>query len=372
MKRVLHIFNEINFSGAELMYEKAAPLFQENNWILFAISTGDKIGEFTKEFEKKSIKVYHKPISQNSLSPLRVIRYYYKFYKFLKSKKIDVLHIHRSDIYLMALCARLAKIRTIKTMHNKFVNRKFTLPYAITKKNIARNLLNVKFQTIGESVYNNELYYYKNPSIRINNWFDASSFYKPTEINEKRELRKKLGIKANAFVVISVGGCSSIKNHHDIIKAINLVKGQIEIEYLHLGTGDSEKSEIQLAKELNIIDNIKFLGNKKNVRDYLISSDVYVMSSKFEGLSIACIEAMACSLPLILYNSPGLKDLIKNNDNGFLIEPNYNLLAEKIIVYHNNVTLMNEKGINAYNHVNEHYSMGNGVRKKISLYNNEI
>ena len=51
-KKVLYVFNAINFSGAEIMYEAAAPLFQNNGFKLYALSTGDEIGDFIKNFEK--------------------------------------------------------------------------------------------------------------------------------------------------------------------------------------------------------------------------------------------------------------------------------------------------------------------------------
>ena len=121
---------------------------------------------------------------------------------------------------------------------------------------------------------------------------------------------------------------------------------------------------------MGLEENIRFLGNQVNVRDYLIASDIYIMPSKFEGLSISCIEAMACGLPSILYNSPGLRDMITNDDNGFLIEPDYNLLADKIIQFQQNPALIMEKGNNANKHVLLHYFLSKNVDEIIKLYHN--
>ena len=119
-------------------------------------------------------------------------------------------------------------------------------------------------------------------------------------------LRHQLGIPKDKYVIISTGGCSAIKNHHDILQAITLLPNSENILYLHLGSGKTEKEEIELVKSLDIADKVHFLGNKDNVRDYLITSDLYLMPSLFEGLAIAALEAMACGIPSILYDVNGL------------------------------------------------------------------
>src|SRR6202000_592162 len=106
--------------------------------------------------------------------------------------------------------------------------------------------------------------------------------------------------------------------------------------YLHLGSGKTEMEEKQLADSLQLTGSVSFAGNKLNVREYIVASDVFVMPSRCEGLSIASIEAMACGIPGILYNSPGLVDMIKNDDNGFLVEPDPANIAGKIIVFMDN------------------------------------
>jgi len=366
--KVLHLFNEINHSGAELMYANASEYFRSNGIEMVAFSTGQKLGDYADEFKLKNIRIFHQPIQKKLTFAFKAIGYYIRFYRLLKEEKIDILHIHRSDLYLTGLVARFAGIRTVKTMHNVFRNRWFTYHYAVIKRYIARNLFKVTFQTVGRSVYENELNYYYNPTIRINNWYDENKFFPPRNSMEKNEVRKKYGIAENTFVVISIGGCSLIKNHFDIIKALSLLKNDIEYLYLHIGTGIEEKNEKKLAIELKISDNTKFLGIQQSLREFLVVADVHVMPSRFEGLSISALEAMACGLPSIFYNSHGLWDLINNNDNGFLIEHDYRLIAQKIVVLYNSPTLAKKMGNNARAFVLEQYSLNKNVSKILKLY----
>jgi glycosyltransferase involved in cell wall biosynthesis len=368
--KVLHLFNEINFSGAEIMYAQAAPLLQKEDCELIAYSTGKRLGDFASVFEENKIKVFHKPITFKEFS-FRGIKYYLELYRFLKKERINVLHIHRSDLIIAAVVAKLAKVRCIKTQHNTFRNRWFTLPYAIAWRFILRKFCNVIFQTIGESVYLNELNYYKNPSVKINNWFDEKKFYPVQSNEEKTLLRTRFAIPQNAFVIISTGSCSYIKNHHDIIKALSLIKDKTNCVYLHLGQGVTEQEEKQLAVELGVFEMIQFVGNQNTVRDYLVAADVFVMPSKFEGLSIASLEAMACKLPCILYDAPGLRDLIKGNDNGFLIEPDYHLLADKIMAVQQDSENALKRANAAFLFASREFSISINVQKVIELYKNE-
>jgi len=366
---VLHIFNEINFSGAEMMYFNAAGLFQQKGCKMTAVGTGQKEGNFISQFEKAGIHTLQLPFPRGFKSPFFIIGYMRTIYSLIKKEKVDVLHVHRSDVFLyFSVCAALAGKKTIMTPHNVFRNRVFTWPNAWLERQAARKLFKTTFQTIGESVYNNELTYYKNPSVRINNWYNAARFF-PAPAEEKNAARKELGIRNEDFVVISTGSCSPVKNHTDIIKAMAVVGQQFPCTYLHLGSGHLESAEKKQATDLNISNHIFFLGNQENVRKYLIASDVFIMPSRFEGLSIAAIEAMACKLPSILYNSPGLTDLIKNDDNGFLVDHNPEQIASKIIFLKNNPAVAAEKGKNAFDFVSAHFNMENSVNAILHLYN---
>ena len=105
------------------------------------------------------------------------------------------------------------------------------------------------------------------------------------------------------------------------------------------------------------------------MRDYLICSDVFVMTSRYEGLGNSAIEAMACGLPSILYNVPGLNELIVNNSNGFLIAPNHFELARKIefLINNRDHSSMSRSAINM---VILNYSMEINAVKVRSIYLN--
>ena len=79
--KVAHIFNEINFSGAETMYASAAHLFQKENINLIAISTGKNKGNYVDIFEEKGFELFHKPITHFIKNIPLFIKYFKNFFQ---------------------------------------------------------------------------------------------------------------------------------------------------------------------------------------------------------------------------------------------------------------------------------------------------
>lgn len=365
--KIVHVFNELKFSGAEKMYVEAAKLFQDKGCELIAVATGNQIGEYSTFFKDAGFTLFHLPIPNLKEHPVQFIKYVISFSKFLKKEKVSLLHIHvNQKFWWYALSSKIAGIRSIRTVHNIFINSKkiYWLKYWFERWS-SKLCFGLVFQSIGDSVEKNELRYC-NKTTKIYNWYSPS--FLPGTLSEKTEIREKLSILEGKFVIISVGGCSNIKSHTEIIKCLPVLSNNIDILYLHLGSGSTECEEIDLATNLGVINKIRFEGNKDNIRDYLIASDVYVMSSKFEGLSIASIEALAVGVPAIVYNNPGVKDVIVNGYNGFLIEPEYHLLSQKIELLFMNPTMRIEMGTAATSYCEENFSMKKNAERIFKLY----
>ncbi len=370
--RVLHVFNALEFSGAETMYVQAARQFQDRGCELIALSTAEHLGSFANNFKESGYKIEHKPLKLSLVNLFGFICSLIWIYRYVKKENIDVVHIHRSsNFWWVALAAKLANAGVVRTIHNVFKNRWFTRPKAILERWTARVFLKVVFHTIGESVYQNEKTYYKNTTIRVNNWFDNRKFYPAHNAKEKDGIRAELGL-SDELVVISVGGCSYVKRHEDIIDAVSIMVKTRNIVYLHLGDGVNHNNEKHYSKKINIDKSIRFIGNTDEVRKYLIASDIYLMPSRFEGLGNATLEAMACGLPSILYDVPGLKDLINEDDNGMLIKEDVYELVKAISYLADNKIACSKKGMSAMNFANANYSQNSGVSGIVSIYSSVI
>jgi len=119
--------------------------------------------------------------------------------------------------------------------------------------------------------------------------------------------RDELGLKADDFVIISVGELNSNKNHEIIIKAISKLKNT-HIKYVICGQGNLEKYLIQKIKQYRLENQVMLLGYRTDVKELLSMSDLFAFPSKREGLGMAALEAMAVGLPLLTSNVHGIND----------------------------------------------------------------
>ncbi len=328
--KILHVFNELKFSGAEIMYTSAVSIFKGQGCELSVISTTSKLGEYASEFSKAGYEVYHRPYTFSRLQILPKIRYYRNFISFLKENKFDIVHIHAQRLMLiMAMCAWIANIKSVYTFHSSFVSKE-TYIYHWLRRKIAKKIFGANFQSISDSVYEHEKSFYNNDTLKIYNWYNSFTF-KPAEENQKYKLREHLNINKDALVLITVGGCSKVKRHTEVIKAMPIILEKVpNTIYLHLGSGYMLDDEIRLSKELNVYDHIMFVGNTQDVANYLLSSDIYIMTSLYEGIPISTIEAMACGIPAVLYNVTGLNNFNRKKECSILIKEDYNELAKSI------------------------------------------
>lgn len=366
--KVIHILNSLKFSGAEIMYVDAAPIFQENGFKLTVMATAIELGEYAPYFERAGYQVIHQP-----MPPLKIyinrIKFYGSIIKLFKKEKFDVVHIHSNGaMWGFAFCAWIANIKSVYTFHAVFPSRMLTYPYHCLLRWTAKFFFKCTFQTISDSVYNHELMFFHNQTTKVYNWYGNRRYFPAIE-GEKSAVRKELGINDETLVLISVGGCNFIKRHTEIIKALSMIVETIpDCLYLHLGKGCSELEEIQLANQLDLTSHIRFCGNQESVRKYLIAADVYLMTSINEGISITTIEAMACKIPTILYDVPGLRDFNINGKNSIIIPEDYLILSEKVVSLYMNPQLGIEIAIDAKSFIDKQFNMQNNVNQIVAMY----
>jgi len=363
--KVLMILNSIQYSGAEAMLKIAAPHFKKSGFDLYALSTGEKIGDYSSILQNASYLVYHIPFTKTP-------QYFYRLYKLLRKENFDIVHIHPERAFVWhALVAKIAGAKLIvRTVHSIFNFKGILRIRKCIARWFARTILKVKFHSISDSVELFERQNFSNPTKKIYNWTDESKFYPLTSTDEKKKIRQQIGIEEDKFVIISVGACSPVKRHDVIIEALKtLTEKEQNIIYLHLGSGELLNEEIQLAERIGVKDYIIFAGQKENVRDYLVASDAFIMVSKYEGLGNTALEAAFCGLPLLVYDTYGLRDVVIDGYNGILLK-DLNELGEKILELYNSPKLRKTYSENSIKLAKEKFSMEKSVIDLINFYIN--
>lgn len=145
--------------------------------------------------------------------------------------------------------------------------------------------------------------------------------FRAIEDQEKILLRKDYGYQQDEFLMFYAAEFNENKNQRLLIEALALLKDVSPNSRLLLaGEGDLlEKCKV-LASKLGVGNMVNFLGYRKDIDRLLKISDIAVASSKREGLPVNIMEAMASSLPVIALSNRGHKELVVNNQNGWIID----------------------------------------------------
>lgn len=145
----------------------------------------------------------------------------------------------------------------------------------------------------------------------IQNGVNVSAFVKPTE-NQKNEMRKKLDLPENKVILVYAGQLCCRKDQQFLLE---MFKEETELkDYLLLLLGDGADFD-NLKEQYGDMSNVIMSGRVDNVNEYLQASDIYITSSKSEGLPNGVLEAMATGLPVILSDIEQHKE-IYNVDKG--------------------------------------------------------
>ncbi|EOD00103.1 glycosyltransferase family 4 protein [Caldisalinibacter kiritimatiensis] len=141
------------------------------------------------------------------------------------------------------------------------------------------------------------------------------------QTSEKRkELRKQYGYSEMDFILIFVAELNHNKHQDMLINVVNVLKNKIpNIKLLLVGEGNLMEQYMYQVKELDLENNIKLLGYRKDVPNLMAISDVAVSASRREGLPVNVMEAMATGLPLVVTDCRGNRDLVKNGENGYVV-----------------------------------------------------
>ena len=152
--------------------------------------------------------------------------------------------------------------------------------------------------------------------------------------------------------LVSVGRLHPVKNFETLIKVFSLVEKKIPQATLTIvGGGEEEDNLKTLVKESGLKDKVTITGmvGTEEVRNYMLSSDLYVMTSHTECFPMVLLEASSVGLPMVAFDVPvGPRSIINDGENGFLVEyENAELMADKIVALMQSRALLKECGAKA-------------------------
>jgi glycosyltransferase involved in cell wall biosynthesis len=179
------------------------------------------------------------------------------------------------------------------------------------------------------------------------------------------EMRKRLGIAPDDFVVGKIARLFKLKGHEDLLAAApGLVRQCPRMKFLLVGDGELRPAFEQQARALGVEKNFIFAGlvPPTEIPKYLSAMDTLAHLSLREGLARALPQALAAGRPVVAYDCDGASEVCFENETGFLIKPgDRGQLEQRLLQLAADAPLRERLGQRGRAFVREHF----GVRKMV-------
>ncbi len=239
----------------------------------------------------------------------------------VRFEKLDILHVHYAIPHASA--AYMAKqilatfnihIPVVTTLHGTditLVGKDPTYKPVVTFSINQSDGVTAVSQNLKEDTYKH--FDILNEIRVIPNFIDLQRF----TLKPKDHFKKAIAPN-DERIIVHTSNFRKVKRTKDVVKIFEQILKEIPSKLLMVGDGPDRVYCEQLCRELNINENVRFLGKQDAVEEILSVSDLFVMPSESESFGLAALEAMACKVPVITSNTGGLPELNINGVTGFM------------------------------------------------------
>lgn len=362
--KVLQIINSLGTGGAEKLLLDSLPRYIEKGVQMDILLLWNNNHAFFEELQKKNIcNVFVLKNSSNVKSvynPLHIL----KIRKFLKN--YDIAHVHLFPAQYFAVLAKMftkTQCKLVFTEHNtnnrRINNRLF---YWIENKIYARYQKVVCITQEIQQKYAEYLPSHKTKLVVINNGIDLEKIAQAQPLSLDCLDNQ---IPENSKIIVQVSAFRPQKDQQTLIKALTMLPENIVL--VLVGTGETMLACKNLVTALQLDHRVFFLGQRMDVPQILKKATIVVLSSHYEGLSLASVEGMASGVPFIASNVPGIKEIVINA--GVLFEPkNEKELATLILELLNDKEYYDKITLQCLQRAKQ-FSIDKMIESYIDLYN---
>ena len=187
---------------------------------------------------------------------------------------------------------------------------------------------------------------------------------------DKTAFRRRLGLGPNDFVSTMIARFDPVKGHERLVKLLpDILKNIPNLKIVFAGDGERRSGTERLAKNLGVFSAVRFLGQRSDVFKIFKVSDAAILPSYHEGMPLTVLEAMACHLPVVGSDVVGIRDLVQDGENGYLVD--FDNKIEVIKTFRKLVQspqLRRRMGERGRRLVEEKFSMEKFVKNTLAVY----
>lgn len=387
--KIVHIITKLELGGAQQNTLYTVEHLPRDKYEVILISgCGGILDEEAKKIPQT--KIYFVPELVREVNPISDFLAFLRLLRLLRLLRPHIVHTHSSKagilgrwaVWFNNLISHFTfhishSIKIIHTFHGfgfnpyqKWLTRKFfilaeQLTTKITDKLIAVSEENIK-KGINYSIGSKEKYVLIRSGIKINQFVEV-------RINPD-EKKKELNIQPEEKVVTMIAPFKPQKAPLDFVEVAKLVTSyrlQVtsKVKFLLVGDGELRKSLESRVKSLGLKDKVLFLGWRKDIPEILAITDIFVLTSLWEGLPRTIIEAMSSGKPVVATAVDGNREIVKNGITGFLVPPKEpQKIAEKVIFLLTNQGIAQKMGDEGRKIINTSFDIDHMVNQLDQLY----
>jgi glycosyltransferase involved in cell wall biosynthesis len=356
------LIGEFTSGGAETLVVKVTNRLIENGWNV--IVSARKDGPLSEQLIDRDLLYLLPKTGTIDFGYLRAL------IKLIRRHDIDIVHSHLfgNDLYGF-LAAKYTGKRILQTIHG--------MDSISSKKKIIAYKLMAPFVdmvvTVSDSLKEEFLKVVKinrQKIMTIDNGVDVEK--RPT--GDPIALKKELGINGADPIIGAVGNVKVVKGYDTLISAMpSILKKYRNAMFVIVGDiteqPDYKAKLDRQVEELELKDKILFLGYRSDAYDVLSLFDIYTLPSRSEGLSVALLEAMSLSKPIVATTVGGNSLVLKDKETALLVRSeDPKMLSSCILHYLDNKAVAECTGKSAYDTVEAKYSMKQMIDQYEELY----
>ena len=296
--RILHVITTLDTGGAERLMVDLLPLLKDKGDFVELLVFNGFMTPFRKELEERGVRIHELAINEKGgevYDPLHIFR----LHKYMKG--FDIIHTHNTACQLYVPIAKAlfnSSAKLVTTDHSTTSHRRDYRWFRPIEKWMYRQYDEIV--CIGDMSLDNLQQYLSK---------DGHACVVYNGVNTKLFIRPIKDIsRQDSFVITMVAGLRVEKDHDTLIKSIAHLPSNYRLKMV--GSGQREQQLKTLCRELNLRDRVDFMGARMDVPEILEQSDVIVLSSHWEGLSLSSIEGMASGRPFIASDVDGLREMV--------------------------------------------------------------
>ena len=326
-------------------------------------------GETILKPNNKNIDIVELRLKKN---PISLLKSFFKAIVEIRKFEVDVLHSHMVHANLFSRLLKLYFFSTplICTAHSTNEGGIIrTLLYRYTDFLCDLNT-NVSDEAV--SIYIEKKISKANKIITMGNGIDTDRF--KFDYTARLNKRAELNIGDDNVLILAVGRLCEAKDYPNLIDAfysllnINSEKKKLVI----IGCGELEQKLKVKVDLLGLNEAVIFLSLQSDIEKWMSAADIFVMSSAWEGLPLALLEAMASERLVVATDCGGIKNTV--GENGFIVPPKDSKQLTHAFVNCIQLSLEDKRNIgkNARKSIIQSYSLSAITRKWLSIYNSKL